>query len=137
MTPSEFMATVYLHDRSCKAVVIDCWESMVRMEIDVISRIRSEKWNYYTDEDIQNGHIVFLDALSVRFLPDGTIPNDRIELRSVATSAVNKTDGALYTFLFSCAHDGGESGWKEVLLEITARDVFLEDPLHPGVRITK
>ncbi len=40
MTPSEFLKTVYLGDRACKAVVIDGWRNEIKFNIDCVSRVR-------------------------------------------------------------------------------------------------
>ena len=40
MTPIEFEQSIYLGDRLCKAVHIDGNKSEVKIEIDLISRVR-------------------------------------------------------------------------------------------------
>ena len=69
MNSSDFIKTIYLGDRACKGVVIDGWNSLVKIHIDNISRIRSlsGNWELYTDEDIENGFIVFEFVESIRF----------------------------------------------------------------------
>ena len=72
------LKTIYLGDLACKSVRINGWTSSVAVEVDVISRIRGSKWNYYSAEDLEGGFLVFDDVHSVEFLPPGPMPDDFI-----------------------------------------------------------
>lgn len=134
MNISQFLETIYLGDRACKSILIDCWNRTVQLQIDCISRVRSETWNYYDAEDIENGWIVFEGVQSCSFDPQGPLPNDlvqRIELEPVEENqserrfrikiaSVNGTDG----HITSCV----------VTINISASSVHLEDPGKPGIR---
>src|SRR5580765_715054 len=85
MTPEEFMRTIYLGDRTCKAITMDGWRHELRIQIDCISRVRAEQWDYYTDEDLPDGYLVFEKVESVVFEPAGHIPNDWIALAWIST----------------------------------------------------
>jgi hypothetical protein len=132
-TPDIFLTSVYFGDRACKSIYIDCWTREVHIEIDQISRIRDPtgRWNFYADEDIVDGRLVFTSVKSVRFDPGGPIPNDYINEVSALPSATG--DGAWVFKIF--IDSTGTDGTVEVLMEVIAADVHLEDPKHPGVKI--
>jgi len=50
------------------------------IQVDEISRVRSAsgRWEYYNEENIVDGLMVFTDARSIKFDPVGPIPNDYI-----------------------------------------------------------
>ena len=80
MLAAEFLRTIYLDDRACKSITIDGWKHRVVIRVDEISRVRSEtgNWEFYNDENIVDGLLVFSDVRSVLFDPAGPIPNDYI-----------------------------------------------------------
>lgn len=78
MESKEFLDTIYLGDRACVSIFIDSVKDEVKIGVDEISRVRSDKWNYYTDEDLEGGFIVFARVKSIYFDPPGFIPNDMI-----------------------------------------------------------
>src|SRR5579863_1987381 len=132
MLPSEFVKTIYLGDRGCKSITIDGWNNCVVIKVDEISRVRSESgnWEFYNDENIVDGLLVFSDVRSVLFDPAGPIPNDYIS----ELSAESLPDGH-YRFRFSAASVDQSASSTEVLVTIEAKRLHLEDPAIPGVVI--
>lgn len=64
MTPDEFLRTIYLGDRACKSLVLDGWKNEVKIQIDSISRVRGEAWDFYTEEDVDDGFLVFEGSIT-------------------------------------------------------------------------
>ncbi|MDN7493533.1 DUF6258 family protein [Burkholderia sp. AU45274] len=122
--PRDFFKTVYLGDRACKAILIDSWESIVRIQVDLISRIRSEcgNWDFYTDEDVENGLLVFTNVKHFSMSPEGLLPNDLINSVSVERADF---DGFWTIKLgIDSADERGHS--EEVKVKIVAESVYIE-----------
>jgi len=141
MRPAEFLKTVYLGDRACKSILIDGWNERVELKVDSISRVRSESgnWEFYTDEDIDEGRIVFSSVKSITFSPCGLIPNDLInsyEVNPFKAENAAEEEYPLYVFRFSIVSVDSQRIPCEVVVEIIAKAIHLEDPKHPGIAIT-
>jgi hypothetical protein len=128
MNPIEFFKTVYLGDRRCKQLIIDGVAAEIRLQIDLISRIRGSQWNYYADEDIPDGFLVFEGVIKFELMPQGPLPNDRIDIVSVSETAVK----GLYRFEFSLDAISAVDD-DEVTLTIIAKEFCLADA--PGQKI--
>lgn len=76
MLPIELAKTLYLGDLSVRAIYIDGWARTVKIQVDVISRIRSTDghWNLYTDEDSEDGFLVPTGVSFFALDPPGAIP---------------------------------------------------------------
>jgi hypothetical protein len=137
MNPKQFLKSVYLGDRACKAVMIDSWRKRVAIQVDVISRVEpgTESWDYYTDGDIKDGWLVFTKVSSVRFDPAGPLPNDLIN--DVSVEEVDRPGcepACLFEVSISSGDDSGNS--TEVVVRVEARGVHLADPAKPGLEIS-
>ena len=129
----EFVDSIYLGDRACKKIVVDCCTDEVRMQVDIISRVRSAdgRWNYYTDEDIEDGYIVFTNVKNITWSSNGKIPNDQINFLNA-----RKGDDGLFVFTLSADSVAPDGTNCEVVLQIAGEGICLMDPANPGVRIT-
>jgi len=134
MTPTELLKTIYLGDRSCKGLLIEGWKSQVALHVDVISRIRSPSgtWDYYTDEDITDGRLVFTGVRRLGLEPSGPLPNDLInEIRVTDVDDLRSGRKAYVFAVFVGSVDEAGSS-TEVMIEIEAQGLHLEDPTRPG-----
>ena len=133
MQPNQLLKTIYLGDRACKGVYLNSWERRVDVHINCISRIRhpSGHWNYYTDEDIDEGRLVFNGVEQLSLTPPGLIPNDLI---NELTMSQIQNDGLFdATLLVDSVGSKGEAGL--VTIVIRAKTFHLEDPSRAGVVI--
>ena len=85
--PLRFLKTIYLGDRGVTGISMDSVRETVKIHMDCISRGRGENWNYYTDEDLENGAIVFTGCKKFFFDTNGILPSDFIEIESVEQTA--------------------------------------------------
>ena len=128
----EFMSTIYVGDRYVKGIVIDSIEKEVKIKISEISRKRSEdgKWNYYNDENIENGYLVFTEVSYFSMQPPGLIPDDELyhwEIKELQ-------NGIIEIDLYMGSYEGNEMGEREVIAKIRAKGACLEDPQDPSNR---
>lgn len=134
MKPEEFIKTIYLGDRACKKIEIDGWNKIIKIQVDEISRIRnsSGQWDYYNEENIKDGYLVFENSSFFVMNPQGYLPNDWIDIVSVIEQET------MFEFILSVGHAGiinGEAKYIEITLSIKAQQFYLEDPLKPGIKI--
>jgi hypothetical protein len=135
MRIDQFLATVYLGDRACKSITVDGWRERVTLVINEISRVRSAsgRWEYYNDENIEDGSLVFSGVKSFSLTPPGPLPSDYIDIASV--ELVDESQD-LFRVKFSVGGHQPLSGTVQMqLIEIVAERVHLEDPLRPGIEI--
>ncbi|MGE6783708.1 DUF6258 family protein [Ensifer adhaerens] len=130
MKPNEFLTSIYLGDRACKAIVLDGWKDEVKIQIDSISRVRGEHWDYYTDEDVDDGFLVFEGVDHVSFDPPGLIPNDVIgEIEFLGY----KDDR--FIVVIELTHGDEDSKYTTVRTTIRAKAVAIEKPGEEDARI--
>lgn len=134
MTSSDFIRTIYLGDRSVKAIQIDGWNNLVRVQVDCISRIRSDSgnWEFYTAEDVVDGLLVFTDVDSLRLIPPGPIPNDAIHGLKVQEVPGGNAHDELHCFEISADSVDRGGSHTSVMMEIVARGIHIADPSRPG-----
>jgi len=98
---------------------------------DFEGKSASGQWDYYNDENIVDGLLVFTRIKSIQFDPTGPIPNDLIN----DLEAEPLPDG-YYRFTLSISSgDGDTPATTEVVIAIVAKGLHLENPATPGVLI--
>lgn len=132
MTIAEFLKTIYVGDRACKSIFIDGWNSEVKVQVDCISRVRSKTWQFYADEDLEDGFIVFEGVSSVEFSPSGPVPNDLINDIRIETEECDDEKQRLVLQIDSVDPEGRR---VEVFVRVVATSVALEARDKSGERI--
>jgi hypothetical protein len=134
MSAAELLRTIYLGDRACKAILIEGWTGRVSLHVDVISRIRSAAgtWDFYTDEDITDGRLVFTGVKKIKLEPPGPVPNDLINEIQVTDTTDLRSGEKILVFTISVGSVDQTGATTEVMIEIQAGGLHLEDPKRPG-----
>ncbi|MCZ4092571.1 MULTISPECIES: DUF6258 family protein [Sinorhizobium] len=130
MKPDEFLNTIYLGDRACKTIMLDGWKKEVKIQVDAISRVRGETWDFYTAEDIEDGFLVFEGVDYISFDPPGIIPNDDfgdIEFLGF--------DDGRFTVMISMGFCDEAGVYGSVKTKIRAKAVAIEKPGEEDARI--
>lgn len=132
MNPTELLESVYLGDRACKSILVDGWNAEVKIQVTCISRVRGKSWDFYTNEDLIDGFLVFEGVKSIAFEPPGIIPNDTIN--DVCVEGQDIGTGA---YIFDISIDAVDlvGGRTEVKIRIIADSLALEDQTKLGSRI--
>jgi len=122
MNTKEFVRSVYLGDRACKKVLIDGWNRRCCIQVDSISRLKkgTDTWNYYADEDVNDGWLVFTELSSISISPEGPVPNDSIDIVDVRES------GDSYEFDISIGSGDEKGNITGVLIKLIAKDISIE-----------
>lgn len=139
MNITEFIKTIYLGDRTCKAVIINSQENVVKIQVDVISRIRDTlyNWNFYNDENIEDGFIVFSDVEHICFEPKGLIPNGYINMFQLEKYLDDEEINGRFKFEIHIGSYSKKGEYDEVVITVIAKGLYLEDPLKPDVAINE
>lgn len=99
----------------------------MKFQIDFISRVRSQdgKWNFYIEEDIENGYIVFIGVDFFSMEPKGVIPNS--EMHDWEVKEIEDQMFEINLFMGAYKEDGD---YEEVKAILICRDICLEDTLN-------
>lgn len=122
MDAINFLKTIYLGDRACKKILVDGWNRRFCMQVNCISRLEkgTDQWNYYNDENIVDGWLVFNELISISITPEGAIPNDLI-----AEINARKLETGYAFELFVAAGVGG-GHITEVVIKLIAAEIAIE-----------
>lgn len=112
--------------------MIDGWNKELKIQADCISRVRGSSWDYYNDENIDDGYMVFTGVESVVFDPPGAVPNDYFGDIRVQSIAGNPERYLITIYVDSVNAQGDRKG---VEVRVIATSVALEDPRTPHIRI--
>ena len=125
MDVKSFVSSIYLGDRGVNKITFDTSAQKVSVEIDCISRIRSDdgQWHFYTDEDMENGELVFGGVTKVYWPESGRVLNGYINRFEV----LEDLDG-LHRFGISGDSVSDDSENVEVSIHIFARSIEIRDP---------
>ena len=138
MNPKDFFNTIYLGDRACKEISIDFWNNVIRLKIDCIARTTPPvcQWGFNENNQIDDGNLVFSGVVSYEMNPQGIFANDYI-YEYFIENVYNDETGVIYVFVFEMGYAKTISDGGSMTVKIEARDLWIEDPKIPGVRITE
>jgi len=127
---NDFLGSIYLGDRYCERMEID--GKKIVIQINLISRIRKgcKEWDYYSDEDIEHGCLVFEDI--VEYHQNSELPfNDEIYKIQVI-----EKEGDIYSFIVCGCNVSDKAVSADIKFHIKARKLYIYDPQNRK-KITK
>lgn len=132
MNPVKFLKTLYFGDRFCTKLVLDGYNNQVELHVNLISRVRDEsgEWDYYTDEDVENGAVVIIGVKKVTLDESGLIPNDQIY--DVYANEINE---GIYEFVIETSYVDKKALTHDLVIKVVADGVYLFDPAKPDMKI--
>lgn len=122
-----FLNSIYLGDRYCENIEVS--EDKIVIQINLISRIKRgvKEWDYYSDEDIEHGCLVFEDV--VEYCQSSKLPfNDEI----YRIQAIEKQDD-IYSFIVYGCSVSDKALSTDIQLQIKAKRFYIYDPQNDRV----
>ncbi|WP_110031323.1 DUF6258 family protein [Hoeflea marina] len=130
MKNSAFLGTIYLGDRAARQCIIDFDNNALLMKIDCISRVRDKYWNFYIDEDLYDGYLVFEDIAFLEF-EDSTPPRNG----DIGSIDVLSENDDLTVFEIRLGFLKLQSGYARTVFRIGFKTLCLQATDDPSSRI--
>ena len=132
LNPIEFLKTIYYGDRYCTAFVVDEINKIIEIHINLISRIRNKSghWNYYSDEDIENGILVITNVKEVCMDKSGLMPNDQIY-----DIYAKQVDEKNYEFTIETSYIDEDARTHDLFIKVIGQGVYITDPTNLEIKI--
>lgn len=126
----KFLRSIYLGDRYCEN--IENKDGKISFQINCISRVKegTEEWNYYSDENIEHGRLVFDEVVEFSSSSELVINDEIYEI-----DVVEKKDD-IYSFIVYGCNISDEAISTDIELQIKARKFYIYDPVM-GCNITE
>lgn len=121
---NRFLGSLYFGDRYCENVEIS--NDRIVFQINCISRLKSgtKNWNYYNDENIEHGCLVF-DAVE-EYQTSSELPfnEDIYEIK------VKSKENDVYTFVVEGSNMSIDSVSTDIQMIIKAKKVYIYNPTN-------
>jgi hypothetical protein len=119
----KLLRSIYLGDRYCEKFEIR--DDKISFQINCISRVKegTKEWNYYSDEDIEHGCLVFDEVVEFSSSSELVI-NDYIEI-----DVVEKKED-IYTFIVYGGNVSDEAISTDIELQIKAKKFYIFNPVE-------
>lgn len=115
----KFLDSIYLGDRFCENVEVK--DHTILFQINRISRVKegTKEWNYYTEEDIEHGYLVFDNV--VDFSVSSELPfNDEIYEIEVV-----KKKNEVYLFIVHGCNVSNDAISTDIEWRIWAKEIYI------------
>jgi len=134
MNVKSLIKSVYLGDRYCTKIIFDGEKDQVEVHVNLISRVRSTsgEWNFYSDEDIENGAIVFEGIKDINMGNMCMIPNDQIY-----NIDVKGMENGLFEVVIETSHVDKDANTHDLSMRLIVENAYLYNPALPKVKIVE
>lgn len=121
----DFLHSLYLGDRWCESMKIE--ENRVMIQVNCISRLKkgTKEWNYYSDEDIEHGCLVFDEVTEFKANSDLEFNDEISEIK------VLQKEDEIYTFVVYGCHvplDSLKEPCVNLDYQIKAKSFYILNP---------
>lgn len=132
MNIEDFLKSIYLGDRYCISEIYDKKNKLYQIHMNCISRIRSNdgEWHFYTDEDIENGIIMFEGIEEITRENKKELNDEIYEIEIIG----KEKEFIQFCIYGSNVNDEGIT--TDVNIYIKAKELYVMDPKKKGVKIT-
>jgi len=139
MLPKELISKIYLGDTGCTAIHINFWLQEIKIHTSGIrmNLLRPNSWEY--EKSINNACLVFSEVETYSINPYGAFANDYIENFYIDSTEQNQNGKHSYSFVLEVGYTMNSDVSEQGLVTICVKSCqfWIEDPLHPGIRITE
>ena len=119
----KFLRSIYLGDRYCEKIEIK--DDKISFQINCISRVKkgTTRWNYYSDEDIEHGYLVFDEVV-------GFSSNSELVINAdIEVDVVEKKDD-IYSFIVYGCNVSDKAISTDIELQIKAKKFYIFNPVE-------
>lgn len=118
----KLFGSIYLGDRFCEDIVIK--NDKILIQINCISRLEegTETWNYYSEEDVEHGYLVFDEVID--FSSSSELPiNDEIYDIEIVEKMKE-----VYSFIVYGCNMSVDAVSTDIVFRIRAKKFYIFDP---------
>lgn len=115
----KLLNTIYLGDSFCEEIKIE--QKKISIQIDCISRLKSgtEKWDYYNEENIEHGCLVFDEVINYSINSNLNINDEIYEIE-----LVEKRDDIYYFKVVGC-NISNDAISTDIEMQIEAKKFYI------------
>lgn len=125
----DFLNSIYLGDRYCENVIIT--DQRMLFQINCISRLEkgTKEWNYYSDEDIEHGYLVFDEVIDYCFSADLEINDEIYEIKVI------EEKDKIFSFVIYGCNVSEYAVYKDIEILIKAKKFYILNPRDNSIII--
>ena len=120
----KLIESIYLGDRYCERVEFK--DNKIMFQINRISRIKegTKEWNYYSDEDIEHGYLVFDEVIDYSLSSELSFNDEIYQI------IVEAKEDEVYSFIVYGCNVSDEAISTDIEMYIRAKKFYIFNPME-------